>query len=218
MKTSLLRHVGFLFIYLFIVWGSYRLLIKLPDTIEEIIIKPLIWITPVIFLVKKEKLGLNTIGITFDNFFRSVYISLILGSVFVMVAVTLNYFKYGRLNFGANLGNEGLFLSLGLSFATAISEEITFRGYIFTRLWRALGDESRYGEWQANLITSLAWTALHIPITIFVNKLDPLSAIIYLFLTFIFGIGSAFLYGRTKNIGSSIFLHVLWEWPIILFR
>lgn len=217
-KVSLLKNAVILFTYLFLVWGCYRLIFKLPDEVEEVIIKPVIWIVPVLFFIKKEKTNLESIGVTFNNFFRSIYITLILGSVFVMISVITNYIKYGKLNFGANLGSETLFVSLGLSFATAISEEIVFRGYIFTRLWRALGDELHSGEWQANLITSILWTLIHVPITIFVNKLDPLSAIIYLFLTFIFGLGSAFLYARTRNIGSSIFLHVLWEWPIILFR
>jgi membrane protease YdiL (CAAX protease family) len=30
--------------------------------------------------------------------------------------------------------------------------------------------------------------------------------------------GSAFIFSRTKNIWGSILLHVLWAWPIILFR
>jgi membrane protease YdiL (CAAX protease family) len=44
------------------------------------------------------------------------------------------------------------------------------------------------------------------------------AALVYLLLTTLFGVGSAFIYARTKNVFSSIFLHVLWEWPIILFR
>lgn len=212
-RTNLLKNATLLFTFLFIVWGCYRLIIKLPDEVEEFIIKPIIWVVPVLFLVKKEKTNLASIGITFDNLFKSIYISIALGSVFTVIAVATNFIKYGKFNFGANLGTQGLLLSLGLSFTTAISEEIVFRGYIFTRLWQALGD-----EWKANLITTAGWTLIHVPVTIFVNKLDPISAIVYLFLTATFGIGSAFIYARTKNISSSIFLHVLWEWPIMLFR
>lgn len=212
-KTNLLKNVTILFTYLFLVWGCYRLIFKLPDDVEELIVKPVVWIIPVLFLIRKERKDLASIGVTFNNLFRSVYISLILGSFFALLAFITNYIKYGKFNFGANLGQEGLLLSLGISFATAISEEIVFRGYIFTRLWESLGD-----EWKANLVTTICWTAIHVPITIFVNKLDPLSAVVYLFLTAIFGIGSAFIYARTKNISSSILLHVLWEWPIMLFR
>lgn len=212
-KTALLKHTTLLFTYLFLVWGCYRLIIKLPDEVEEVIIKPALWIIPVLYLRKIEKAKLESIGITMKNLFPSIYMSLILGSIFVVVALVTNLFKYGQFNFGANLGSTSIFPSLGLSFMTAISEEIVFRGYIFTRLLQALGE-----EWKANFVTTIAWTLIHVPIVIFVNKLDPVSAIIYLLLTFIFGIGSAYLYGQTKNISSSIFLHVLWEWPIKLFR
>jgi len=103
--------------------------------------------------------------------------------------------------------------SLGLSFATAFSEETAFRGYIFGRLWFALKD-----EWAANVASSLVWTVVHIPIAFFIWKLNLASGILYLILTAIFGIGSAFVFGRTKNVFGSVLLHVLWEWPIILFR
>ncbi|HSX48956.1 MAG TPA: CPBP family intramembrane glutamic endopeptidase [Candidatus Saccharimonadales bacterium] len=212
-KVTPLKNAISFFTVLFIVWGLYRLLFKLPDEVEELIIKPLVWVVPVIFLVRRERATLESIGLTLKNLFPAIYMSLALGSVFVVEAVILNFLKYGKLNFGANLGSQTLMVSLVTSFATAFSEELVFRGYIFTRLWGALNN-----EWTANLITSILWTLIHVPITILVNKLAPVDAIVYLFLTFVFGMGSAFIYGRTKNIGSSIFLHVLWEWPIMLFR
>lgn len=212
-KAHLLKHATLLFTFLFLFWGCYRLIFKLPDELEEIVIKPLIWILPVIYLIRKERENLESIGVTFKNLFPAIYLSLFLGSIFALIGIITNYFKYGQLNFGANIGSAGIFASFALTFFTAISEEIIFRGYIFTRLWKALNN-----EWRANLITSIGWTLIHVPITVFVNKLGPTETIIYLFLTFIFGIGSAYIYGRTKNISSSILLHVLWEWPIKLFR
>lgn len=212
-RIKRLKNAVLLFTFLLIFWGCYRLIFKLPDEVEELILKPIVWIIPVLYLVRKEKENLESIGVTSKNLFPAIYSSLILGSLFVIEALVANYIKYGKFNFGANLGTESMALSLGLSFATAISEEIVFRGYIFTRLWHTLGNELR-----ANIITSIGWTIIHIPITIFVNKLAPFDAILYLFLTFIFGIGSSFIYARTKNISSSILLHVLWEWPILLFR
>ena len=212
-RVKPLKNAILLFTFLLIFWGFYRLLFQFPDWVEEIVIKPVVWIVPVLYFIRSERSKLESIGITFKNLFPSIYLSLILGSVFATEAVIINFIKYGHLNFGANLGGTPLLASLAISFATAISEEIVFRGYIFTRLWVALNN-----EWKANFITSIGWTLIHVPITIFVNKLSPSAAIVYLFLTFIFGVGSAFIYGRTRNISSSIILHVLWEWPIMLFR
>lgn len=198
---------------LVIFWGFYRFLFKFPDEIEELVIKPIVWLVPVFYLNNKEGMLLESIGLTFKNLFQSIYFSLGLGSIFVIEAVATNWLKYGHLNFGANIGNMPLMASLGLSFATAFSEEIAFRGYIFGRLLMATKNETL-----ANLIQTAVWTLIHVPIAFFVWQLDLTAGLIYLFLTAVFGFGSAFIYSRTKNVFGSIFLHVLWEWPIILFR
>jgi membrane protease YdiL (CAAX protease family) len=212
-KETLLKHATILATYLLLVWGLYRLFVKLPDEIEELFIKPIVWLVPVFFFLKKEKLGLSSLGITGKNLFPAIYFSLGLGAFFVIEALILNFLKHGGLNFGANLGTNQIMASFGLSFATAVSEETVFRGYIFNRVWQALEN-----EWLANLLTSFVWILVHLPIYVFVSQMNPAALVVNLFLTFIFGVGSAFVFARTRNVFSSIFLHVLWEWPIILFR
>ncbi len=212
-KTTIIKHVTIFSVYLILIWSFYRFLFKLPDSVEELFIKPVLWLVPIFWLNIKEKFPISSIGITFKNLFPSIYLSLGLGAIFVIEAVLTNLFKYGHFNFAANIGNLPILSSFGISFATALSEETAFRGYIFGRLWLVLKD-----EWAANIASSLAWTIVHIPIAFFVWKLNFVSGIFYLFITAIFGIGSAFVFGRTKNIAGSIILHVLWEWPIILFR
>ena len=165
------------------------------------------------FLVKKEKATLPSLGITSKNLFPAIYLALILGILFAIEGVVINFVKYEGINFGANLGKNPFAVSLGISFATAISEEITFRGYLFNRVWKIMGN-----EWRANLITSFIWALIHIPVAVFWWELSLLGTLGYLLLTTIFGIGSAFVFARTKNVTSSILLHVLWEWPIVLFR
>lgn len=124
-----------------------------------------------------------------------------------------NYFKYNGFYFGASLGSASFFPSLGLSFITAFSEETAFRGYIFNRLQMVLP-----GELAANIAQTIVWTLIHVPVAFFVFKMGPTEGIAYLCITAIFGLGSAFIFGKTKNVFGSILLHVLWEWPIILFR
>ncbi len=212
-KELVLKNATIYVTYVLIVWGFYRLLVQLPEQVEELFIKPFVWLLPILFFVKKEKLNLSSLGFTLKNLFPSVYYSLGLGAIFVMEGILVNYVKHGGFNFNANIGTLPLLTSFGLSFATAFSEEVAFRGYIFNRLWYVLKN-----EWVANILTSLAWAMVHVPITFFVWKLDIGAALIYLMLTTIFGVASAFIFARTRNIASSIFLHVLWEWPIILFR
>lgn len=210
-KEILIKHSTILAAIILIFWGFYRLLFKLPEEIEELLIKPLIWLLPVFYFLKKEKLGISSLGITTKNLFPAIYLSLALGVTFAIEGVIVNFIKYKGVDFSANIGN--FWVALGLSAATAVSEELAFRGYLFNRVWQAFGS-----EWRANLLTSLVWAAVHVPISIFWWELDFAGTLGYLIITLTFGIGSAFVFARTKNVFSSIFLHVLWEWPIVLFR
>lgn len=212
-KTSVIKNVTIYSTYLLIFWAFYRFLFQLPDNIEELVIKPIIWLVPIAYIVWKEGFGISSLGFTFKNLFSSIYLSVGLGTVFVLEALLANFLKYHGFNFGANVGSTPILASLGLSFATAFSEETAFRGYIFNRLGYALKS-----EFTANIIQTILWTAIHIPIAFFVQNLSLPAGMVYLFLTAIFGFGSAFIFARTGNVVGSILLHVLWEWPIILFR
>jgi membrane protease YdiL (CAAX protease family) len=212
-KTSIIKNVTVYTAYLILVWVFYRFLFRLPDQIEEIFVKPILWLAPLFWLTNKEGLDLSSLGITFKNLFSTIYLSIGFGTIFVGAGILTNFLKYGTFHFGANLGSTPFMASLGLSFITAFSEEIAFRGYIFARLLMALKNETL-----ANIVQTLLWTLIHLPVVFFVWGYTLSQGMVYLFITAIFGFGSAFIFARTKNIFGSILLHVLWEWPIILFR
>jgi membrane protease YdiL (CAAX protease family) len=212
-KTTVIKNVTVYSVYLVLVWAFYRFLFRLPDQVEEIIVKPILWLVPIFWLLKKEGAGMSSIGLTFKKLFPAIYLAIGLGAIFVGEALMTNYLKYGGFSFGASLGNTTFTALLGLSFVTAFSEETAFRGYIFGRLLVALKSEL-----SANIVQTLLWTAIHVPIAFFVWGYTLSQGMVYLFLTAAFGMGSAFIFSRTKNIIGSVLLHVLWEWPIILFR
>ena len=212
-KEKSLKNLTIYASYLLVFWGFYRFLFKLPDEVEELFIKPFFWLLPLVYLLKKEKEKLSFIGLTFKNIFPSIYLSLGIGSLFVFISLISNYLKYQGLFFSANLGEKIITSSLILSFVTAFTEEIAFRGYIFNKLWKILGSQV-----PAVAISTALWTLIHVPIAIFVWKYPLMDSCIYLSLTTLFGIGSSIIFAKTKNIFSSVLLHVLWEWPIILFR
>lgn len=207
------KHAIAFYAYLLVVWGFYRLLFQAPEPYDELILKPVVWLVPLYFLVKKEKASLKSIGITFKNFFPVVYFVLALGFVFSILALVVNFLKYGGANFAANIGDMSLFAALGVSLVTAVSEELSFRGYILTRILPGMDS-----EWSANIITSIGWTLIHLPIAIFDWRLSLFPVIIYTAVVFLFSVGTTFVYLRTKNIVAPVLLHLLWQWPIILFR
>jgi membrane protease YdiL (CAAX protease family) len=213
-KTELKR-VTLLYTFIFLVWGFYRYLFRLPDEIEELVLKPIIWLGPVVFLLWREKKSLDSIGWSAKNLFKSLYLGIGLGMLFALEGLLTNWLKYRSFSF-VNLQYQSLsvlLVAMGISLATAISEESAFRGYIFNRLWQILKS-----EWAANLISSFGWALVHLPITYFVLHYSFEQMTTYLVLIFIFGVASALVFARTKTITASILLHVFWAWPIILFR
>jgi hypothetical protein len=210
---KLIKHAILFYAYLFVVWGFYRLLFQAPEPYDELILKPLVWLVPLYLLAKREKASLKTLGITFKGFFSVVYFVLALGFVFSLLALVVNSLKYGGANFAADIGNLSLMSALGVSLVTAVSEELSFRGYILSRIIPAFKS-----EWSMNIILSIGWTLIHLPIAIFDWRLGAFPLVIYTVVVFTFSLGTTFVYLRTKNIIAPILLHLLWQWPIILFR
>ncbi|QQS39172.1 CPBP family intramembrane metalloprotease [Candidatus Woesebacteria bacterium] len=212
-KETVIKHSTLLVAYLLVVWGFYRFLVRLPEEIEEVIIKPILWLGPVAYFVKKEKLGVGSLGITTKNLFPSLFWAIGLGAIFTLEGVVINAIKYDTINFNANVGQTAMLIAFGISLFTATSEEITFRGYFYNRMAWVLKN-----DFVANLFTSFIWGLIHLPISIFWLELSFWGCVGYFLLTFVFGMGAAFIFSRTRNIFSSILLHSMWSWPIILFR
>jgi len=68
-----LKNVTKYSVFLVLFWGFYRFLFKFPDEIEELLIKPIIWLIPVFYFNNKENLNLESLGLTFKNLFSSIY-------------------------------------------------------------------------------------------------------------------------------------------------
>ena len=209
-----LRLAGRLYLIIFIFWGLYRLIFRLPEDIEEIILKPIIWLVPTFYIVFKiEKKGLASLGYSTKNFLQSVAKGLSFGILFLMVGLSLNYLKYGRFSMQNLPGKEVFLPALILSFITAISEETVFRGYLMNRLSEILKSSV-----VANFISSIGFCLIHLPIMVFVFRYNLPQIFIFLVLTFLSSLGSGLMFSWTKTIWASILVHVFWSWPVVLLR
>ena len=96
------RQVFIVWFAIFIVWSFYRAYFNLPEWVDEYLIKPLIFLVPVLAIVwvwedkKLKELGLSTKPL---NFFLDVYIGVVLGVLFAVEGLVINYFKYRRFFF-----------------------------------------------------------------------------------------------------------------------
>jgi len=206
-----LRLVGRLYLIIFVFWGLYRLIFRLPDYIEEIVLKPIVWLGPTFYIVFKiEKRDLSSLGYSVKNFGSSLLRGLLFGFLFLLVGLSLNYLK-GGVSLVQNFPSVNLFLPIFLlSFVTAISEETVFRGYIMNRLSNILKN-----DFAANIISSFGFCLIHLPITIFVYHYVLPKAFIFLLLIFLSSLGSGLVFSWTKTIWASIIIHVFWAWPIV---
>jgi membrane protease YdiL (CAAX protease family) len=206
-KTHLISR---LFLIVFVFWGLYRLIFKLPENLEEIVLKPLIWVLPTLFIVLKiEKRKLSSLGLTFNNFWFSISRGLFFSALFFLIGISFNFLKKGTFTFEITYAIP----SLLIAFVTAFSEGLVFRGYIQNRF-----DEILKNSWAANIIATIGYCLIHLPITIFVFHYSLTQIFLYLVLTALSSFGSGVLFSWTGSLWASIMIHVFWSWPLVFFN
>ena len=125
------------------------------------IAKLLIWILPILVIVRAlmrqplaEYLGLVRPA-------RGTLVGLVAGAIFVALAATLDVFTR---SYGWPTASPGLFNALVIA---PLFEEVMFRGYAM----RVLQDRG-YAFWTANLVAALMFVGLHLPGWYFMGGLD----------------------------------------------
>ena len=86
-----------------LVWSFYRANFFLPEWADELLVKPVIFVLPVIYIVlKRERQSLSTLGLPakgFD-FMKDIYIGVFIGVLFAFEGLAANFVKYGHFSFG----------------------------------------------------------------------------------------------------------------------
>jgi membrane protease YdiL (CAAX protease family) len=198
-----------------LVWSLYRYFFKFPEPIDEFIVKPIVFILPVLFFVwRKEKRSFSTIGITMHNFTQSILIGLGFGLLFSGEAMFANIMKYGSLTISATpaVVQNGIPLLVVLSLATAISEEVLSRGFFFSRLF-----ESTKNMLYSALMSTLLFVAFHIPILLTSLKFQGTTLILFFLTSFILGLTNSFMYHKNRSLVAPILIHLFWNMTVSVF-
>ncbi len=203
--------------FLFVLWGLYRFLFRLPEELEEGILKPLIWLGSLFWLVgaKEGRPVFSSLGFSRKNILSSSLWGIGLGIILAFEGLLVNYLKYGSFSFISTPyeSTEAFFIAFGLSFVTAACEEIAFRGFMLNRLAETLKEEKI-----SNLLTSFCFTLIHFPAAFFVYHYPFPEIVFYFLLIFLASLVAGFSFLRNKNVLAPILVHLFWWWPIILFR
>jgi len=196
-------------------WCLYRYFFRLPEPVDEFLIKPLVFIVPVLwYVLRREKRKLNSIGITRRNFALSVAIGCGFGLLFAGEAVVANIAKYGRLTItpAPVIATYGVALTFCLSLATSVSEELLSRGFLFSRLY-----ETGRKLIHAAVFSTLLFVAFHIPILLTTLRFQGSTLILFFMTSIVLGLANSLIYYRTKSLVAPILVHLFWNMTVAVF-
>jgi len=196
-------------------WSLYRYFFRFPEPVDEFLIKPLVFVVPVLwFVLKIEKRKLNTVGITSRNVLQSVLIGCGFGLLFAGEAILANIFKYGSLTLTPvpSILTFGIPMIFLLSLATSCSEELLSRGFFFSRLY-----EASKNLIHASLMSTLLFVAFHIPILLTSLRFQGSTLILFFLTTFVLGITNSLIYHKTKSLVAPILIHLFWNMTVAVF-
>lgn len=181
---------------------------SVPRALTSAIIKIIIWIIPVIFLVKvvEKSNPFSYLGLRHD-FKKGLKLTGWVSIAFILYFIILNLFVL-KNDIGFNIGFNELLNTILL---VGITEEIVFRGFLLRKLMNS------FNFWTANILTSLLFVSIHFPIWIYKGLFGfpyILSSVITAFvLSIIFG----FIYKKTNSLWSVIIIHSLYNLLVSLF-
>lgn len=208
--VGFLRRTLMVYVVIFVLWGLYRLLLRFPIVVEEVVFKPIIFLLPVLSMLEREdKKGrevFKVLGFRRSGIFTSLYYGLVLGLFFALTVRLRSFVFFQDVGLGSfSVSFSSLLNVLPVSLATALWEQMLFSGFFLLRFQRIFSN-----EWQSVGFTSFLFVFLHLPILLLQSEFDMIIIIIQLLLLFLVSFGNAVLMLRTRNILAPILSHSFW--------
>lgn len=201
LKTPIITYV-----LIFILWLLYRSHQPTPPLwVDNLIAKPTLWLIPLFFIIKKvEKNKISSLGLSSKNVFNFSIVGIITGALFFLYLKTFGVIVFHSpilVNYqNTNIFNS--FVILIYAIATAITEELLFRGYLQTRLTKIF----KSNFWGIGL-SSVLFTLIHIPIAVFVYHYSIQKLLIFEAYLIEVSILYALHFMFSKSLTSSIAAH-----------
>lgn len=181
---------------------------SVPSAITSAIIKIVVWVIPVILLVKHmEKSNPFTYLGLRHNFRKSLKWTGWVSLAFIFYFVVL-YFAVFDQHIDFEIGFDEW---LNTILFVGITEEIVFRGFLL----RKLMDSFRF--WIANTITSLLFVSIHFPIWFYKGLFEFPYILNSIITVFVLGIIFGFVYKKSNSLWSVIMIHSLYNFLVSLF-
>ena len=190
----------------FVCWLLYRYFTRFPDLVDELLMKPLIWISPVIYISFLKKFRFKELGFKILSL-RFFLLSAVIGIGLTALQFLPLYFQFHKV---PSIPPDFIILALA-TIGTAVSEEILFRGFIFKQL------QKQFSTIISTLITSILFSFMHVPILIFIQNTAGINLISSLYIIFVSSLVFCLLYWYTKNLWSPIIAHFILDTLLLIF-
>lgn len=200
-----------------ILWSIYRANFgtTLPAWLDEFFIKPLFFILPVFWYIKRieKKSFFSQVDLHKKTIISDLLWGVGLGLAFFTVGYMGILLKQGTVSVQIlKLFQPQTFIILATAFATSVSEEILSRGFILKRLY----EESK-NTVKSIAISSLLFFFLHIPI-LFTSQQMTGTVILQVMMTDIaLSVVVSVLYLQRKSLLLPIIIHAFYTFSLTFF-
>ncbi len=196
------RKVSQFYLYLLITWTLFRMLFSLPEWADELIVKPLIWLGPILILKNLKLATQKSTGLVRDLFLGSFLSLLILGEYLLA-----NRLRGTPLTFNPGLLRWPFFLPpLIIAAATGLTEEIVFRGYIMGSFLKG-----KIPRFRANLLTTVLFIGIHLPIVFFYHQARGTDLLTTLLTMATLSLVDGVAFSTTRSLVAPIAAHTTWN-------
>lgn len=200
-----------------ILWSIYRANFgtSLPSWLDEFLVKPLFFILPVFWYIKKieKKPFFHQVDLHKKTIISDMLWGVGLGVAFFIVGYMGIMLKQGVTSVQIlKLFQPQTFIIFAVAFATSVSEEILSRGFVLKRLY----EESK-NTVKSIAISSLLFFFLHIPI-LFTSQHMTGTVILQVMMTDIaLSVVVSVLYLQRKSLLLPIIIHAFYTFSLTFF-
>lgn len=218
----MVARVLLVWLIVFFLWSLVRVFLQLPEGLETVSLKPIIFVLPVLLTLhlwegKSFKRSLSDIGLTpkARDIALDLYIGVVIGILFATEGLLVNVWKYqGYIFFPIErvASSGGIFPFLLLNAASSLWEEIFGRGYLYNKLAKSLHSIVR-----GAFFSSILMLFLHVPVMIALLPSSPSTFLLSAISIFLLSITNCILFASRRSLLLPILVHLFWNMTVALY-
>lgn len=200
-----------------IAWSIYRTYFKMPVWVDEFIAKPIVFVLPVFYFIRKSDKKPILPSLYLDlkpkKVLNDVLYGLMIAAIFLGSSILAVYVKFKKINIIGHIPDSKTILSVViLAIATGITEEILSRGFVLKKLY----DESK-NYYSSIFLSSILFFFLHVPILFTNIKITGNLLLVFMATDLLLSVVNGFIFLERKSLIVPILIHTFYNIAVGLF-